>query len=44
MGFFFFFFCLCMIIIKSVLSVPEGRGLDWVTFDVHFSHVTFRFN
>ena len=43
-GGFFFFFCLCMIIIKSVLSVPEGRGLDWVTFDVHFGHVTFRCN
>lgn len=27
-----------------IVSVPEGRGLDQVTFDVHFSHVIFRFN
>lgn len=26
------------------VSVPEGRGLDEVTFDVHISHVMFRFN
>ena len=40
----FFFFWSMHDYHQECISVPEGRDLDWVTFDVHFSHVTFRFN